>query len=198
MSLHAYTGCDTTSAFKGLGKVKPLKIMQQKPKFVSVLAGLGDTWNVPERLIDDLEAFTCAIYGRARFTSVDKLRHHMIKEKCGDDVLNANHNVDMATMPPCKRTLREHIKRCNFQVVIWKKASEACPDVPPPFPAHGWTKNDGELVPFWTQEEELILPQEMVELLTEDFPESDDDEDSTSATAPEESLSSSGEETDSN
>jgi len=27
MALHAFSGCDTTSAFRGIGKVKPLKIL---------------------------------------------------------------------------------------------------------------------------------------------------------------------------
>ena len=63
--------------------------------------------------------------------------------------------------------------------------------------AHGWTKTDGQLVPFWTEEAELILPLEMAGLLTEDLPDPDDPEDeSAPADPPEQSLSSSGEETD--
>ena len=29
MVLHAYTGCDSTSAFRGIGKVKPIKTLQK-------------------------------------------------------------------------------------------------------------------------------------------------------------------------
>ena len=29
LSLHVFTGCDTTSAFKGIGKLKPLKVLEK-------------------------------------------------------------------------------------------------------------------------------------------------------------------------
>ena len=31
MAMHAYTNCDTTSSFKGIGKIKPLKRLSQNP-----------------------------------------------------------------------------------------------------------------------------------------------------------------------
>ena len=63
LSLHAYTGCDSTSAFKGKGKVKAVKVLQQKPAFVHALVQLGDTDDVQEQVTDDLESFTCCVYG---------------------------------------------------------------------------------------------------------------------------------------
>ena len=41
LGLHAFTGCDTTSAFKGIGKIKPVKILQKMPKFEICLGKLG-------------------------------------------------------------------------------------------------------------------------------------------------------------
>ena len=38
LSLHAFSGCDTTSAFRGIGKIKPLKVLQKSPQFVTALA----------------------------------------------------------------------------------------------------------------------------------------------------------------
>ena len=57
MCLHAYTHCDTTSAFKGVGKVKPIKILQRMPWFQSGLAQLGETWQVTDELFSALERF---------------------------------------------------------------------------------------------------------------------------------------------
>jgi hypothetical protein len=48
LSMHAFTGCDTTSAFKGKVKVKPLNILQQMPMFVQTMVQLGDNWLVKE------------------------------------------------------------------------------------------------------------------------------------------------------
>ena len=71
LAMHAFSGCDTTSAFKGLGKVKPLKTMSKLPKFVPILSKLGDTWEVPETLMDDLDELTCALYSKPRIRSVN-------------------------------------------------------------------------------------------------------------------------------
>ena len=82
LTLHAYSGWDSTSAFKGIGKVKPIKTLQLMPNFIPVFSSLGDTWEISDDLIKDLEKFTCAMYGRSRFTSVDELRYFLNKEKC--------------------------------------------------------------------------------------------------------------------
>ena len=81
-AVHAFSHCDTTSAFKGIGKIKPVKILQKHPRFQRVLAGLGEEWTVSDEMIDDLEIFTCAIYGKCRSHSVDDVRSSLIKEKC--------------------------------------------------------------------------------------------------------------------
>ena len=41
LGLHAFIECDSTSAFKGIGKKKPIKI-QKNPKIVKVLESLGE------------------------------------------------------------------------------------------------------------------------------------------------------------
>ena len=46
LGLHAFTGCDTCSAFKGIGKIKPIKVLQKNAKFNDMLARLGDNWEV--------------------------------------------------------------------------------------------------------------------------------------------------------
>ena len=89
-ALHACTDCNSTSAFKGIGKVKPIKVMQKNPRFQGVLAKLGEQWYVSEEVISGLEALTCAIYGRSRVTSVDELRCILIREKCESKYVKQN------------------------------------------------------------------------------------------------------------
>ena len=48
--LHSFSRCDTTSAFKGIGKVKPIKLLQKKPCHQIVFQNLGKTWDVSEDL----------------------------------------------------------------------------------------------------------------------------------------------------
>ena len=48
LSLHAFSRCDTTSAFKGIGKVKPTKLLQKKPRYQIVFQNLGKSSDVSE------------------------------------------------------------------------------------------------------------------------------------------------------
>ena len=116
--LHAYSGRDTTSAFKGRGKVKPIKSMRQNDKKVATLARLCDSWDVSEDLMKDLEEFTCSLYGRQQFKHVDDLRFFMLQERCKKDIINPNMNVDLSGLPPCSKRLKQHIRRANYQTGI--------------------------------------------------------------------------------
>ena len=40
-SIHAFTGCDTTSAFCDKGKVKPLKILLKSKRYIVTFAKIG-------------------------------------------------------------------------------------------------------------------------------------------------------------
>ena len=72
----SFTGCGTTSYFKFLDMVKPLKKLQSIPCFILDLGRLGASWGMPDDLRDELEAFRRALYGNPRTTSVNEL-HYM-------------------------------------------------------------------------------------------------------------------------
>ncbi len=155
LGLHAFTGCDTTSAFKGRAKLRPLKTMKNEVKYQEALSGLGDHWSVADDQLSSLETFTCAIYGHPHGTDVDALRFMKINDICGnkrsDSLLR---NFDMASLPPCKKSLHCHIDRVNYQVAIWKRSHVATPDIPGP-ERHGWICRNGLLVPHWFDGEEM-------------------------------------------
>ena len=44
LALHAFCGCDSTSAFKGRGHIGPIKTLEKRPRFAGPLARLGDDW----------------------------------------------------------------------------------------------------------------------------------------------------------
>ena len=184
MALHAFTHCDTTSSFKGIGKIKPIKVLQKLPKYQPILADLGREWQVTEELFDGLEEFTCAIYGRPKFKSVDSLRYTLIKEKCcGDDGLHLGRNVDLATFPPYRGALQQHIRRVNFQVAIWRRADLPIVEVPSPTDGHGWTLNHaGHLEPLWVDGPVLpgVLADEVDRIDMDDTLDDSDDEESES------------------
>ena len=86
-----------------------------------MLARLGDSWEVSDDMVSDAEELTRALYGKPRFKSVNELRFHLLKAKCGsEDKITNNTNVGISNMLPCSDSLREHARRVNYQVAIQK------------------------------------------------------------------------------
>ena len=174
LGLHAYSRCDTTSAFKGIGKVKPLRLLQKKPKYQEVFSGLGESWEVTDDLFLALEEFTCIMYSaKTKTKEVNRLRYQMLELKCGGQSLDSKKNVDLSSLPPPKVCLSEHIRRVNYQVAIWKRAHCPKPDVPHPAADHGWIMHDGKLVPCWFKG--TALPTSMADILETMDEMADDD-----------------------
>ena len=59
LGLHAFTGCDTVSAFAGKGKIRVLTILKANAEFKEVFAQFGVQWNLPPHLHVKLEEFVC-------------------------------------------------------------------------------------------------------------------------------------------
>ncbi len=83
-------------------------------------------------------------------------------------------NVDMSSMPPCKRSLVQHVQRVNYQVGIWKRSYIAEPDIPDP-EGHNWRIAEELLQPLWYDGQEI--PDQLVEDTDEDNYGSNDDSD---------------------
>jgi hypothetical protein len=71
----------------------------------------------------------------------------------------------------------QHIRLCNYQIAVWRRADQPDPDIPLPTEGHGWVLNNGLMEPFWTkEEEELILQQTVIHTMQNDFDDADPDE----------------------
>ena len=158
LGIHAFCGCDTTSAFKGKGHSGPIKAIQKRTRFASTMEQLGTSWEVTVELTKELEKFVCIMYGQPSYHSVDELRHLKIIACCDSGPANAMKNVNLATIPPCKRCLEMHIRRVNYQVAIWKHAHIAKPAIPTPSEEHGWIIEDGEVQPLWLKGDDFVPP----------------------------------------
>ncbi|KAF3840275.1 hypothetical protein F7725_018992 [Dissostichus mawsoni] len=74
LGFYVFTGEDCTSTFKGKGKVNPQKKLEKTPKLHKAFRQLGADWMVTDELQEEMESFTCIMYGQARMTSVDTVR----------------------------------------------------------------------------------------------------------------------------
>ena len=182
LGYYVFSGEDCTSAFKGKGKLRPLKKLQKNPKFQTAFRQLGDDWVVQPLVIKQIEQFTCLMYGRSRDTSVDVVRAKLLRKMIGEnDKLTSKSKVDLARLPPCHSALKQHVHRVNHRMCLYKRADIPILEKPQPYdPGQGWMKTDeGVLEPLWSSAP--VLPESLVDLpgtveSEEDQLEEDDDE----------------------
>ena len=127
---------------------------------------LGEEWSVKPEVQEQLEQFTCIMYGHARETSVNSVRTKMLRKMVGEDKkLTAKSKVDLSRIPPCSDSLLPHIQRVNYRVACYKRANEPFFWKPKPYDVgQGWEKSEkGVLEPVWSCG--LILPPSLIDLL---------------------------------
>lgn len=138
---------------------------------------LGDEWTVKPKVTDDIEAFTCLMYGQAREKSVNAVRSIMLKKMVGEDEkLTTKSKVDLSRLPPCRDNLVPHIARVNYRVANYKRANVPIFWCPKPYDlGQGWLKTEeGILEPVWSCGP--ILPPTLVDLLEETVEEEENEE----------------------
>ena len=121
LALHAFTGADCTSTFKGKGKVKPMKLLSQNAKFIHIFAAVGFTWTLDDdHIVNGIEEFTCRLYGVGpRVKQVDVAREIKVKNICGSNVdLRPGLSIDLSIFPQCRRVLAQHIKRVSISKFV--------------------------------------------------------------------------------
>ncbi|KAI9525160.1 hypothetical protein NQZ68_009359 [Dissostichus eleginoides] len=83
--------------------MNPLKNLEKTPKLHKAFRQLGADWMVTDELQEEMECFTCIMYGQARMTSVDTVRVKMMRKMVGaDKVLDSKSKVDLERLPPPK------------------------------------------------------------------------------------------------
>lgn len=76
VGLHAFTGCDSTSAFVGKGKQVAYKLILESPRHAETMRQLSQSFQPTEQLQEACEAYACALYG-SQHTSVNKVRYNL-------------------------------------------------------------------------------------------------------------------------
>lgn len=161
------SGEDCTSAFGGRGGVAPLKKLQKNPKYQRAFSQLGEDWLVTDELQQEMESFTCIMYGNGQIKSVDAVRAKMLKKMVvTEKVLDSRSKADLERLPPPKVCLIPHVQHVNFRVACYKRADQPIIERPNTYDeCMGWEKtmDEGVLEPVWTNGP--ILPASLVEVL---------------------------------
>lgn len=141
LGLHAYTGCDTVSAFAGRGKIGALRIVKEQRSFQEMFDLLGVEWELSGDLFQKLQDFTCRMYSsRPGTNSINELRYRLFCSKRG--------NIESDHLSPCADCLYKHACRANYQTAIWRRSLENRPEIPSPL-RHGWIQDENKLGIDW-------------------------------------------------
>ena len=115
IGFHAFTGCDSVSAFAGKSKKRPFKLLMKSQDYIETFQMLGQSWNLDD-VIERLEKFTCHMYGSSLTTSVNELRYKTYCTKKG--------KITCEDLPPCHSTFLQNCNRANYQSHILCSALE--------------------------------------------------------------------------
>ena len=138
LGLHIFTGCDSVSAFKGKGKIKPLGLMLESDTFCSAFMALGCTWEVSDDILPAIEKFVCTLYGQKDSPCVNVARYNLFRLTCKSD----------QALPPNQDCLKHHLNRANYQTAIHRRCLEQYIHAPSPV-GHGWKMENGQLSYKW-------------------------------------------------
>ena len=106
IGFHSFTGCDTTSAFAGRGKVKPLKLMLNDARYVQAFAQLGQHTKINYVELQTIKSFVCHMYGCKGNNLVDELHYRMYCQSAG--------KIACDHLPPCSDFFDLQIMRANY------------------------------------------------------------------------------------
>ena len=136
IGMHAFTGCDTVSAFAGRGKMTTCKKMKTDKIYRAAFSELGRSWEVSENLFQNLQKITCHMYmASAQTSEVNKLRYQLFCAMRGE--------VESSQLPPCEDCLFMHAIRANYQAAICRRCLQSQPFVTSPIDC-GWTTDDDD------------------------------------------------------
>jgi len=113
--LHAFSGCDTTSAFFRKGKIQFVKLLDKKNELQDIVSiFLDDNANAND--IDDAgQLFITTLYADkcAEMSSLDKLRYQLFAKSLMKKSFN------LASLPPTQAAARQHSLRTYHQIQMW-------------------------------------------------------------------------------
>ena len=154
---YVLTGCDSNSAFSGIGKRSMLNILKSDEKMAdAILDSLGVYPDeVDEEAMRACIKFVSNLYmGKGTYQSTTKMRKYLFSKK----------QLVSDRFPSTEPELTEHIKRANYQSYIWQNATKLLFGLPSP-EGNGWSRSeDGDLVP--TKNVNPPAPEGFIELTT--------------------------------
>ena len=86
--MHAFTGCDTVSAFAGKGKITAPRLVKQHTSYQELFKQLDMEWVLSDMLFQSLQEFTWKLYCPQPGTdNINELRYRLFYAKKGNQLV---------------------------------------------------------------------------------------------------------------
>jgi hypothetical protein len=155
LAIHAWGGCDTTSAIFGHGKTKIMKLAEKSVcvrKALQVIQKVDATEN---EVISSGQDIFVAVYGGRKDESLNRLRY----VKYMDFAADCSRKIQPERLPPTQRSAAFHSMRVHLQVLIWKSLNSIALN-----PCDwGWKSEMNQLIPIET--DISSAPEEMLKFI---------------------------------
>ncbi len=154
LSIHAWSGCDTTSAIFSKGKTMTMRKILESTQAKQLLKTIG-SYNVSPQLVGEagIQLFAF-MYGGSPSVS---LGHH--RYTCYMKMSASGKKLEPERMPPTERAAHFHSLRVHAQIIDWHSLGTVKCD---PL-IWGWQQVKGEYIPIMTDNEPG--PQELLNLI---------------------------------
>jgi len=137
---HAITGCNTTSFFFGVGKVKVLKKLIKDSSKYALLDSIGKTSSLTENAHAETLKFIQTVLYRGK--EEETLVQTRIR------LYQAMKTKSSQSLPPDPDSARQAILRIHYQVNYWLRyAVKMVPAIP--FADNGWKIDENGVSPVW-------------------------------------------------
>jgi len=127
--------------------VRPFQRLEADPDHVMALQSL----TTEEVDIPGVTSFVCSLYGfktpnitEARYKAFMRMRGGK-----GKELLARLKKINCASLPPCTKTLLNHIKRAQYVARMWKRADETNPTGEASPTDYAWKLNQNCFEPDW-------------------------------------------------
>lgn len=145
--LHAFSGCDSTSAFFRQGKIKFIKTFEKNTSLQKTVAAYMDPNATPDQVAEAGAKFIVTVYTGASNKSLNETRLELFHKALSKSYFN------LACLPPTEAAARQHSLRVYFQIQVWKN-NFLNPE------QWGWKTTKHGLLPITT--DQPAAPQELL------------------------------------
>lgn len=114
--IHAWSGCDTTSATFGQGKVGLTKRLTSSTEVQGISQLMMNCDATPDQIGEAGVRLFVIVYGGKASDSLNTLRYAKYME-----MVSSARNVDPQKLPPTTRAAYYHSLRVHLQVIMWKE-----------------------------------------------------------------------------